>query len=340
MRYPTKLLKKQLTPIMLTKDNTQQIKGAAILCMIVLHLFSDASRLPEAGRLAWMGHPLTHAMQICVPIYLFMAGYGLQCVAARGTVTWTNILRRLRKLYVGFWWVAVPFTATGVAVGFYALDWRGLILALTGISTGDVNGEWWFFSLYAELVLLFWLISRIRLGWRGYLLLMLGVLVGSRALMQVLPLDESVIALRHVKMLLIDTNIFMLGCFCSRFDVFGSVMRRLPWLAHPLSVAALVAVPILGRAYLPLIGITELLLVPMFCLGIVNGCEFGGGKIFAFFGRHSMNLWLLHSFFIFYYLNGLTFVTRNPLVMFFTVVALSLLSSILINKIRQWFTNR
>lgn len=325
---------------MLTKNNTQQIKGAAILCMILLHLFAYPERLPEVGHLAWMGHPLTHAMQICVPIYLFMAGYGLQCVAARGTVTWANILRRLRKLYVGFWWVALPFTAAGVAVGFYALDWSTLTLALTGVSTGYVNGEWWFFSLYAELVLLFWLISRIRLGWRGYLLLMLGVLIGSRALIQVLPLDESVIALRHVKMLLIDTNIFMLGCFCSRFDVFGSVMRRLPWLAHPLSVAALVAVPILGRAYLPLIGITELLFVPMFCLGIVNGCKFGGGKIFAFFGRHSMNLWLLHSFFIFYYLNGLTFVTRNPLVMFLTVVALSLLSSILINNIRRWFTNR
>lgn len=53
-----------------------------------------------------------------------------------------------------------------------------------------------------------------------------------------------------------------------------------------------------------------------------------------------MNLWLLHSFFIFYYLNGLTYVTRNPLVMFLTVVTLSLLSSILINKIRQWFINR
>ena len=48
-----------------------------------------------------------------------------------------------------------------------------------------------------------------------------------------------------------------------------------------------------------------------------------GGKILLFFGKHSMNLWLVHSFFIFYFLNDISFITNNPLVMFITVLGCS-----------------
>lgn len=51
-------------------------------------------------------------------------------------------------------------------------------------------------------------------------------------------------------------------------DVIGSIKKI--YLA-PL----LLVIPILVRAYLPLIGVTELLIVPMFCIGVVNICERG-----------------------------------------------------------------
>lgn len=40
-------------------------------------------------------------------------------------------------------------------------------------------------------------------------------------------------------------------------------------------------IPILVRAYLPLIGVTELLIVPMFCIGIVNICKTGVKSYFS-----------------------------------------------------------
>ena len=61
----------------------------------------------------------------------------------------------------------------------------------------------------------------------------------------------------------------------------------------------------------------------------------GGGKILLFFGKHSMNLWLVHSFFIFYFLNGISFITNSPLVMFITVLGCSLLCSIIIELIKS-----
>lgn len=66
----------------LTKDHSIQIKGAAILCMMLFHLFGFPERISTSAW--WMGMPIIKALQICVPIYLFMAGYGLQCVAKKG----------------------------------------------------------------------------------------------------------------------------------------------------------------------------------------------------------------------------------------------------------------
>lgn len=195
-----------------SKENSTQVKGVAILCMIAFHLFGFPERLPNDAVNSWFASPLTKALQICVPIYLFMAGYGLQCVAAKGIVTWHGIIRRLSKLYISYWWIIIPFVVLGILIGYYDFNVREFICNITGL-TSSYNGEWWFFSLYVELLLLFYFISRIRLEWRGYLLLMAVILIVTRGLVNVLPLDSSIIYQRHLKMVLIDLNIFMLGCF-------------------------------------------------------------------------------------------------------------------------------
>lgn len=88
------------------------------------------------------------------------------------------------------------------------------------------------------------------------------------------------------------------------------------------------------RAYLPLIGVTELLIVPMFCIGIVNVCKIGGVKSYFFWKTFIESLacsFILH----FLFLNGISFITNNPLVMFITVLGCSLLCSIIIEFIKS-----
>ncbi|HJA56869.1 MAG TPA: hypothetical protein H9951_16105 [Candidatus Bacteroides intestinigallinarum] len=234
-----------------------------------------------------------------------------------------------------FWWIAVPFIFLGWIVGYYTLDAKSFFYNLSGL-TASYNGEWWFFSLYVEQLILFYFISKITLGWKGYLLLMVGLLVLTRVQNNVLHLDDGVIVERHLKMVLIDLNIFMLGCFFARFDVFRWLYRKCAWLFDNYVLAPfLLIIPILVRAYLPVIGITELFTVPIFIVGVVNICNFVyGGKILFFFGKHSMNLWLIHSFFIFYYLKNITFLTDNPFVMFLTVMGCSLSCSMAIEFLK------
>lgn len=128
----------------LTKEHSIQIKGVAILCMVLFHLFGFPERIPTSVQ--WMGMPIIKALQICVPIYLFMAGYGLQCIVAKGTVTWMSIGKRLKKLYLSFWWVAIPFISVGCIVGYYAPDVKTSFIIYRGLQL-HAMGNGGFFAL-------------------------------------------------------------------------------------------------------------------------------------------------------------------------------------------------
>lgn len=320
---------------MLSKQNTLQIKGIAILCMIIFHLFGFPNRLPENIHIDWFGSPITKAFQICVPIYLFMAGYGLQCTYQNRKAKWNGILNRINKIYKLFWWVAIPFILVGMTVGYYHietyLEWRELVLNILGIKS-SYNGEWWFFSLYVELLLLFYFINRLNVKKKWYIIIMLFSLIICRLLNKVLPLDDYEIIGRHIKMIIINVNIFMMGCFFSKYDIFNVIINKIDKYRIGTEVCLVsLIVPILVRAYIPLIGITELIFVPVFIIGIVYICKLRFiSKYLEFLGKHSMNLWLIHSFFIYYFLNDITFIFNSPIVMFMIVTAMSLFCSLVI----------
>ena len=168
-------------------------------------------------------------------------------------------------------------------VGYYAIGLKEFVNNLSGLKS-SYNGEWWFFSLYVELLILFYFISRIKFGWKRYLLLMTIILFITRSINKMLPLDDCIIYQRHLKMILIDLNIFMLGCFFSKFNIFDKLNKKYSFLFNNhIAALLLMTLPLIIRAYGPIIGITELFIVPMFVIGIVNICKtMGGVKSFFF----------------------------------------------------------
>ena len=85
---------------MISRQNSLQIKGVAILCMIAFHLYGFPERLPDGVNIWWMGTPMIKALQICVPIYLFMSGYGLQCNSLEHGISWKKIVSKIKKIYI------------------------------------------------------------------------------------------------------------------------------------------------------------------------------------------------------------------------------------------------
>lgn len=329
---------------MLTKQNTLQIKGVAILCMIIYHLFAFPERLPNYICIDWFGSSITKAFQICVPIYLFMAGYGLQCTYQNKHTKWYDILNRIKKTYKSFWWVALPFIILGIIVNYYHIDSLGgleeLILNIIGVKC-SYNGEWWFFSLYIELLILFYFISKLNIKWEYYLGIMLFILILCRLLNKFLPLEHYGIIGRHLKMIIINVNIFMIGCFFSKYNLYNVIINKIDnyRMGIVVSLFSLIT-PILVRVYIPMIGITELFFVPIFIVGIVYMSRLRYiSKYLEFVGKHSMNLWLIHSFFIYYFLNRITFFYNSPIIMFIIVTAFSLACSLVIEYSKKIMNN-
>lgn len=321
---------------MLTKTNTLEIKGVAILCMIFYHLFAFPTRIPIEYVMPWNR---SYVFQICVPIYLFMSGYGLQCVSMKRKITPISIGKRLQKLYIRFWWVAIPFITIGLAIHYYSIyPLSNLLLNLLGLKS-SFNGEWWFYYLYIVLLILFYFISKLNVKKKEYIIIMLAILFTTKYLGSILPPHKDFSLLYYINNVITYLNIFILGCFFAKFDIFSWMQNSLK-LNKTYIQPLLIVTPLFIRAHSPFKDVTDLVIVPLFLLGIVNLCNLShiGSKILTFLGVHSMNLWLIHSFFIFYYLNDITFISHNPFIMFITVVSCSLCCSIFIEKLRTIFT--
>jgi hypothetical protein len=54
----------------LTKEHSIQIKGVAILCMVLFHLFGFPERIPTSVQ--WMGMPIIKALQDSAYLYTFL----------------------------------------------------------------------------------------------------------------------------------------------------------------------------------------------------------------------------------------------------------------------------
>lgn len=265
---------------MLTKEESLEIKGVAILLMIMFHLFGFPERTPEIYA-DWIGTPITKAFQICVPLFLFLGGYGLECLAAKNLLQRKQVCGRIKKLYVGYWWICVPTIIVGMLIGYYHIDVAGFSMEMVGITSSYV-GEWWFFSNYLELFLLFSCFQKVLNSAKFTLTRAVSILsvllVCCRIIGACVDWGEYGLLGRHVQMLLVNMIIFLLGCVFARFGLFDALKRKTGRVLYsPLSSIFLITIPILVRAYLPFIGITELVVVPMFCLGVVNGRAWMGG---------------------------------------------------------------
>lgn len=313
----------------ITKNNTLEIKGTAILCMIFYHLFAFPERIPESVVSSWMGNGITKSFQICVSVFIFMAGYGLQCT--KTSLSLSNCFNRLRKLYINYWWATIPFIIIGFCIQYYPLNFRISILNIVGFES-TFNGEWWFYSLYIELLIIFYtIIGRLNFNHKSYILFMISLLFFVGIIYIIIPFDLSKTWERHTFLIIRNINIFTLGCYFAKFVFFTHYNNSI----IKYSIPFFIIFPLLVRGYLPLTIVTDLFLIPIFIIGVINLPD-KLKKILQYFGKHSMNIWLIHSFFIYHYCKSITFITSNPIIMYFTVTLCSLGCSIAIIHIKNF----
>ena len=283
------------------------MKGIAILAMLCHHLyaFPPDGVEPYTGVLHWFGV----LGKVCVALFLFCSGYGL--AANYKPISFKEDLkfigRRLVKFYLNYWvifLIFVPITIfcfhrpLSAAYGEHVNIYKRLIYDILGVQgTYSYIITWWFNKLIIILYILFPLLNRgIRhMPWWALLFSIALTRIAYEIPDICNPADVCTWQLPFV---------FGIVWKCSEFK--GEIISK--WFVQHKSIAAGISVVLLGCAILlrmksiipdwtgirmdGLLSCTIALCV----ITIFRNFSYIM-DILAFLGKHSMNIYLMHTFF-------------------------------------------
>lgn len=289
----------------LTKQDTSVLKGIAIIAMLFHHLYACPPEgfAPYTGVLAWIGV----LGKVCVAMFLFCSGYGLASqykpMSIKEDIKF--ILRRLTKFYLNYWVVFFIFVPVSYfvfgrtltdAYGEHVNIVKRFIYDIFGVQNPAYNITWWFNKLIIILYMLFPLLFRaVRL--KPWLAALFGMALMRYSAHIHIPYDNIYLCIWQFP--------FVLGVVWKCYEAQG--IRLQEWLTNRQSIAiplslALLAVMVILRMY-PVIphwsGIRMdgfLACATALCvITIVRRLPYTTEAL-AFFGKHSMNIYLTHTF--------------------------------------------
>lgn len=328
-----RIQKSQIRPM--PKNDTQILKGLAILMMLFLHLFNQHGEISNYHALIYCGEePLVYIltrMANPVPIFVILSGYGLYAVYLKGDQhRWS----RLRKLFFHYWIILLVFVTIGhfIQPMKYPGSITSIIENITAYNT-TYNGEHWFLFPYTMLAITSPLIFIICDKYKTIYVLSLSFIIYLGSCYLISRYGNSYL---FTHMLAYHPILYSSLLF--NF-ILGSLACKNNWLKKSVS-------PYITRyAWIVLIGlcilrccmttgaIHNLFLFSLMWLFLQAKHSGWIDKTLAHLGKHSMNMWLIHTFFCYYLFHDWIYGFKYPLLIFLVLVAMSYMSSHIINLI-------
>ena len=267
---------------------------------------------------------LGHFCKLCVAVFVFVSGYGLAASTLPGVKPKDFYWRRFKKLYLNYWYIwllFVPITyfvfgrTFTEAYGDHAvlkevLDFFGL-LKMFGFDS--YNPTWWFYNCIIILYLLYpllnkWLIRSI------YPLVSLAITCG---------------------LLFFIPGVNVISGYLFTFIV-GMLMAKMPieWVKETKWWQVLVALMMLSLWRLTKNCPTQIA-DGLLCAGMaLMVYQIKWSKwlrmVMESLGKHSMNMFLTHTFIYYLWFSKYIYITRNPLLIFLSLLVSSYLLSVFI----------
>lgn len=343
-----------------TKEDTKKLKGIAILLMIAHHLLAFPDRLWVKLPLVPLTNEWTPLMignygGVCVAIFLFLGGYGTYIACKNSEESMGDFIgNKIIGLYRSYWRVGIPFVVIGFLffrnqkrycyeeVICHVFDdtsiWT-ITKNLLGFSC-SYNREWWFFIVYVILLACFPAAKKIidKLpSWLTYVVLMV-IGLGARPALRVLcaPWNQTELYSTFVDLAFPYTALFWMGMLYAKEDwiqKLGCFIKR-HFIGNAFVEIILLCLLIWPRMFL--VGKNFELFTLPFLLVIVSDLlnRIGVlGKGMRYLGAESTNMWLIHSFFIYYYgsVAKVLLKPRYTLLVFLLVLALVYFSSMFLS---------
>lgn len=348
-----------------SRQDTKALKGVAILLMLMHHLLAFPDRLPTKYQYAVSAAALKQLTtvgsfgKICVYIFMFLGGLGLakQIQAHR-----FHLLKKIWGLYRVYWRVFLIFVPLGFLFfskqpryskafmwnRFARFSFGKFLQNLTGYAS-SYNGEWWFVRVFVAAIFLgtiyYYLTEKINNVYLETGLVLFTSVFTVKFLPALIKLSPfSSLASSYLWMQLFMPNAFicsyLFGIVFGKYDVFAN-LRRL-FSSYNAFWRAMVGLLLIACAFYfqeNVFGnVSEMMLVitPVFMTGCLLLLDLSAkaSQVLRYFGRMSTNLWLIHTFFCYYFypFTIAVFWSRNPLVAYLTLLLLALLASVLLEQ--------
>lgn len=305
-------------------NDSLALKGIAIILMIFHHCFRLKEWIDDYQVVTFPLDAETVAafsgmFKICVPIFAFISGYGLylsakkKCTGPNETQNW--IIIRLIKTLSGFWFVYIlSFVITQIFFSYpqsiYCTDGiaRGTVFAIfdfLGLAnlfgTPTLIAEWW----YMTAAVIFIAVMPIMLKWLNTF--------GTVSLIIIIMALPRLAGIGYPGGMNAYTFLFavLMGMLFARYDLFGKIdnikLAKNKYI-NAITVFILMCVVLAASIFMFFrisvktlweynYGVFAVIFV-VFCKKYVIRIPVLD-KILAFFGKHSMNIFLIHSFFVY-----------------------------------------
>lgn len=342
----------------LKKEDSAALKGLAILLMIWHHCYY---KIAKFGRYDVIFRGITQeqmirialCFKICVAIFAFVSGYGLMYGYSKNTSRkdskavsgWT--VGHLVSTGSGYWFVAVlSYLVYAVLKGGNFAKWGetkgeklfAIFADILGIGkltgTKSLNGAWWYMSAALVFILLVPVLYTLLEKWGAVVCTGL-IFLFPRITGIGFPGGTSLVSF---------LMIFVVGMICCKYDFFtwfhrlGNEKKVLRigkavllflclaaafWMYHKLKMKVIWEYQ---YAFVPFLTI-------VFCVEYLFRIPWIS-KIFQFLGRHSMNIWLVHTF-VRDYMGKLVFSVKEFWLIPFVILLISLAASYVIEFLKK-----
>ena len=348
-----------------TKEHTMQMKGIAIIILLFHHCFLNAQRWATvpyeklATTKGWGYYPISfapfssHTIQylasfskMCVAMFVFMTGYGMwvSYESQKKKTTMSNyIKKRMVTLMTGFLIIfvvteilAIP---TGRFIEVYGHDFRSVVyMIIDALGLAKLLGTplfcltWWYMSLAIVLIMIFPFVHSIMEKYQWV------VVVASIIVPRACGFGQSTDLFRYLLA-------YTLGMYFAQHDLLARIKEKfmeqnvagklLSLIVSLIGLAVIIKCrqnAWIGWKYLDFWdGFAAMYMIVISYIYILNGKWIVKGL--GFLGKHSMNIFLIHSFYRDVFFHEFTYSFYYAWLDYIVLMAISLVTSIVL----EWF---
>ena len=326
----------------MNKETSTIIKGVAILMMLFYHLFGRDDLGDLCTPLLYIGNtPLVkYLSNACYPVSFFMilSGYGLTYCYKRNQLSLSIQSKRILKLYVHYWLILLIFVTIGhfIKPDVYPNDLLHVLANIVSIRC-TYNGETWFLLPYAIISLLSWWIIDFFYYLNEKRKIIITLIIYSIVFLTTRyivyhQLENTTLLTILLQPFFIVQLTFYFSLGILLFRLLENEPTALKAVKPTIYFIIIIALFIIKCMIKVTIADGLYTFIIIFCISHLQLHRLFH-NIFYKLGRHSMPMWMTHTFFAVYLFQDFIYGFKYPLLIWLVLIALSYLVSIPILKI-------